>query len=302
MPFRIASILAASDLSNSSNEVIRSAAALAALTGADLHVVHAEEEPAPDAPTTPLLEPPPSAAEELRRQVATTIPQGAEVASEQVAVGPAPTAILMRAAEVDAELIVIGAHRNRSDPDRPLGTTADLVVRSSPRPCLVVRRPVTLPLRRILVPVDFSAASAVALDVALTWGNALRMPTVSGQVTGMDVVHVLDANGDRDASPEAVREKVEAQIAGAIQRAGTRARLEIQPHALSADDAVEAILNFALENQADLLVMATHGGKRAEKFGSVSSAVAQRSACPVLLVPPVLWWTRRAQEAALEAL
>ena len=302
MPFRIASILAASDLSNSSNEVIRSAAALAALTGADLHVVHAEEEPSAAATSTPLREPDRSAVEELRRQVATTIPQGAEVASQHVAVGHASTAILMRAAEAEAELIVIGAHRNRADADRPLGTTADLVVRSSPRPCLVVRRPVTLPLRRILVPIDFSAASAVALDVALTWGTALRMPTVSGQITGLDVLHVLDAHGDRNASAESVREEVEKQIAEAQRRAGARARLEIQAHALSADDAVEAILSFALEDKADLLVMATHGGKHADKIGSVSSAVARRSACPVLLVPPVLWRTRHAQEAALEAL
>jgi nucleotide-binding universal stress UspA family protein len=43
MPFRIRSILLASDLSASEREVLRGAGALAALTGAALHVVHAVE-------------------------------------------------------------------------------------------------------------------------------------------------------------------------------------------------------------------------------------------------------------------
>lgn len=293
MPFRIDSIVAASDLSPSSNEVIRSAAALAALTGAALHVVHAEDAGG-GAGVSLRSRPSPEVVDALRRQVAESVPPSATVTSEHVAVGPAPTAILMRAAEVEAELIVVGAHRERPGGDGALGTTADQVVRASPRPCLVVRGPVSLPLRQILVPTDLSRAAEIALDVALTWGIALRMPRTSGRTTGMDVLHVA-ADEPREAP-------VEEQVATALRHAGTSTGLDVRARAVRADDPVQAILHFADETGADLIVMATHGkhGEQAAP-GSVSSAVTRRSPAPVLLVPPVVWRTRQAREAAMQA-
>src|SRR5690606_15872693 len=97
-----------------------------------------------------------------------------EVASREVEIYVAHKAILDRAAAVEADLIVIGPHRRRAVGDAFLGSTADRVIRSAGAPCLVVRGPLSLPLRRVVVPIDLSEPAQRALDAALRWSDALR--------------------------------------------------------------------------------------------------------------------------------
>ncbi|NLH40454.1 MAG: universal stress protein [Planctomycetes bacterium] len=51
--------------------------------------------------------------------------------------------------------------------------------------------------------------------------------------------------------------------------------------------AYQQILEFARENQIDLIVLGRHGHKALEKalFGDVTEKVASRAACPVLVIP-----------------
>ncbi|MDX9840274.1 MAG: universal stress protein [Desulfobulbus sp.] len=53
-------------------------------------------------------------------------------------------------------------------------------------------------------------------------------------------------------------------------------------------DPADRIVAFAAENQADLIVMGTHGARGIEKIllGSVAERVLKRAACPVLIVNP----------------
>src|SRR5690606_40827742 len=90
-----------------------------------------------------------------------------------VAIHAAHRAIRERAEAVAADLIVLGPHRRHAVGDRFLGSTADRVIRTAEAPCLIVRGPLSLPLRRVLVPVDLSGPALGALDVALAWGHAL---------------------------------------------------------------------------------------------------------------------------------
>lgn len=302
MPFRIMSILVASDLSETARPIVRTAAALAALTEAELHVVHAAE------PQGIGLEGRAQEQERLRtadaalqEQLRTTLPPTAVVTSHHAAAGRAHEIVLARAAEVQADLIVIGPHRERPVGDMVLGTTADRLVRTSEVPCLIAHAALSLPLRRVLVPSDLSDAAQGALDVALVWGTALRQPTASGKETRLYVLHVLppvpDATPTEYERTRAERE-LQARVGTAHDRMGGVSPLQVTETVIYGGEPADEILGFAREERVDLLVMGTHGhsGLARALIGSVSSAVARRAGCPVLLVPPVFWKARQASE------
>lgn len=296
MPFRIRGVLVASDLSESATPALRAAGALASLADADLHVVHAVEGNEPDGgPRDRELE---DARSGLRARLLQALPPSVRVASSHVAPGRAHEVILRRAEEVEADLLVIGPHRGRPGTGEPLGATADELVRSSAVPCLIVHAPLSLPLRRILVPSDFSKAAQGALDVALIWAAALRMPSASGEETRLDVVHALGARGSAGGDEEAEAERrLREQIGAAERQTGSAGMMQTGAAVLRGAEAVDAILHFARDRRSDLLVLGTQGQSAAEAapMGSVSSGVARRADRPVLLVPPGFWqsWLSR---------
>jgi universal stress protein E len=253
MPFRIRSILVASDLSDRARDVVRTAGAFAALTEAELHVVYAAE----GTVTTEASgrDPAAEAAGRLREQLRQALPRDAKVTSLRVDPGRAHEVILRRAREVHADLIVVGPHRERLEARQVLGTTADRIVRTSDQPCLIVHRPVSLPLRRVLVPSDLSDAARGALDLALIWAAALRLPARDGEETRVDVLHVLPELSVRTEAERALQD----QVTAAGERTGCAALLTVNELVVAGDAAADQILRRAGEVRADLLVLGTHG-------------------------------------------
>ena len=70
--------------------------------------------------------------------------------------GDAVECLTRVAAEFSADMIVAGAHGERSGLHEVLGTTAEHLVRTSIRPVLLVTRPRPTPPQHVLVPVDTS--------------------------------------------------------------------------------------------------------------------------------------------------
>jgi len=302
MPHRIVgSILAATDLTEGSDVVLRAAGWLARALCAELHVVHALEFPFADFPglrgtTASFRDRAGEAVEFLDEQIARTLPPGTVAASRQVLIRRAPRAIFDRAREVEADLVVLGPHRSRGRADGFLGTTADRVIRSSDTPCLIVRENLSLPLRRVVVPLDLSEPSRGALDLALAWSGALGASDPDSGLPGteLQVMHVIppgslpaDLSFDRAVIGPVLYDEVEAAIARSEHGAAVPVREEV----LWGDEPARAILRYAEEGGADLLVMATHGhgALRRALVGSIASAVARGAGCHVLLVPPALW-------------
>ncbi|HSJ10664.1 MAG TPA: universal stress protein [Longimicrobiales bacterium] len=297
MPFRITSIIVATDLSDSAHQVLRTAAELAALTEADLHVVHAAEFDDDEERSMQ------AARDALREQVRGVITD-AVVASYHVASGRSHEVVLERAAQVGADLIVIGPHRERPLGDRVLGSTADRLVRTSSVPCLIVHAPFALPLGCMLVPTGLGEFAWGALDEALIWGAALRHPTRSGEHTRLVVMHVLPpAAEDGPVVGERVHaeHQLEQQVAAAQDRMGGVVPLRVTQLVVRGRETADENLLTAREHCADLIVLGTHGhsGLARALIGSVSSAVARRAECPVLLVPPALSKARQELEGAL---
>lgn len=141
-------------------------------------------------------------------------------------------------------------------------------------------------LKRILVPTDFSPTS----DVALTYGRALA----EAFGASMYLLHVLENPLLQNVASEvyvpppdfyeewehAVRERLDRAIPSA-----DRGSLDVSCDVRSGSPFVE-IIQFAREQDIDLIVMGTHGrGAVAHVFiGSVAERVVRKAPCPVLTV------------------
>jgi nucleotide-binding universal stress UspA family protein len=292
----IRSILVATDLSESSDPVVRAAGALAELTGAALHAVHAFDMElgayTPRDPRAPGLDDwVRNAAARLDDQIGRALPRSAPpVASREVLVDKAHKVIEERAAAVAADLIVVGRHRPRPAGDSFLGSTADRVIRTAEVPCLVIGSVLSMPLRRLLVPLDMSDPALRALDAALRWGTSSGQPG-GGGAAELTVLHVIPRVFDvKDVAFDTavIGPELEREITAARARVGAP-DITVRELVRWGDRPAEEIVRVAGEEATDLIVLATHGYGAIKRFliGSVASGVARGAPCPVLLIPPV---------------
>ncbi|MCU0733903.1 MAG: universal stress protein [Methylotetracoccus sp.] len=84
-----------------------------------------------------------------------------------VSLGRPHLEINARARDHNADLVVLGAHGEHFLQDQLLGTTTARVLRTGNHPVLIVKAEDPAPYRKVLVSVDFSAASRRALTAAL---------------------------------------------------------------------------------------------------------------------------------------
>jgi nucleotide-binding universal stress UspA family protein len=262
------SVLVATDLDESSSSALRTAARLATLAEARLHLVHVTDQQVPGDESR------------LRSLFEKTAPDAPGPESAQVVRGMPAEAIVDRAARVDADVVILGPHR-RNGQTGELGSTAASVVRTAGCPCLVTATELRLPLERVIAAIDLSEAGSGVLSVALSWASALRPRDGKAWLTAL---HVTSNPGEETV--QRVREEV--------QRARARARgasfVEIYERLGSGSEPAGEILRGAASDSADLLVVGTRGADRpASGLGSVSAVVARATPCPLLLVPPATW-------------
>jgi nucleotide-binding universal stress UspA family protein len=142
--------------------------------------------------------------------------------------------------------------------------------------------------KRILCPIDFSDASRAALEaaaeVAKRYGAKVALfhaYPVPGY-TFPDGSFVASSKMLEELSDQAHRHLLEWKVIA--EKLGI-AQVEI---ATAIGEPAHEILAFAKAQQADLLVMGTHGrtGIQHALMGSVAERVVRRSTCPVLTVRP----------------
>lgn len=263
------SVLVATDLDESSLSALRTAARLATLAGARLHLVHVADRPVPCDESR------------LRTLFEKAEPDASGLESAQVVYGTPAEAILNQAAGVGADVVILGPHRRGGGQAGELGSTAASLVRTAPCPCLVTATELRLPLERVIAAIDLSEAAGGVLSVALTWTSALRPRGGEPRLTAL---HVTSVSGD-----ETVR-----RIREEVQQARAHARgasfVEIGERLRPGSAPAEEILRGAASDSADLLVVGTRGTHQpSPDLGSVSAAVARATPCPLLLVPPAAW-------------
>jgi nucleotide-binding universal stress UspA family protein len=133
----------------------------------------------------------------------------------------------------------------------------------------------------VLAPVDLSEQSDLVLKHAAALADAYAAP--------LDLLHVVEeaaypsAYGLDPMSPSLPN--VQDRAREALETLAGRLDLRTDPvniHVL-AGNAARDIVEFAEEQEADLIVMATHGRTGLERFliGSVAEKVVRRAPCPV---------------------
>lgn len=146
------------------------------------------------------------------------------------------------------------------------------------------------PIRRVLVPTDFSPGA----DRALSW--ALDLARLFG--AEVDVLHVMghvetDAQSPLRRSPEesALQDSPDRIVEERLRQVVTThdaAGVEVRPVTKHGSAVAPAIAYVANERAADLIVVGTHGrrGVRRLMLGSVAEEMVRTANRPVLVVPP----------------
>jgi nucleotide-binding universal stress UspA family protein len=294
----IRSILVATDLQTNSAAVLSTAAALAGQTGAEVHLLHALEM----LTTYSAM----SAAEDFQRrfdaardlmdgQVRSHIPEGVRVASRHVMMESIPRAVLDRAAEVAADLIVIGPATPRRFRGPILGNTADRIISNSKIPVLVIREPTPMELTSVVVPLDIGDPARGALDLGLVWAaglGAAPSPSVA-RAAEVRVVYVIPnqySAEDFRFDEVVAGPQLRIEIEDSQERTGIREGALVRQQLVWGDAPAEEIVRLVGAEPTDLLVLGTHGYGAIGRalIGSVTSRVVRAASCPMLLVPPQL--------------
>ena len=163
-------LLAATDFSAPSRQAVSRAARIAHETGAPLALLHVLPGDALDqlrqwlglasAPEQAMRD---EAARELEGLAARLAEAHHLPVQAHCADGPVLDEVLRHAQALDTPLLVLGARGQGFMRRLILGSTAERLMRRSPRPLLVVRQKAHEPYRRVLVAVDFSPWSLPAL-------------------------------------------------------------------------------------------------------------------------------------------
>lgn len=275
-------VLVADDLAATSESALRTAAALRDGSGASLHVAHV-------APAGTAI----AARSGIRAEFMQAIEDGAartRVGTDytpHVLTGSIADAMGALADRISADVVVTGRRTRGALPtDRPLGGTAFAIITRSLVPCLAVTEALAIPLKRVLVAIDYSEASRGALVVGLSWASALRDRVDS--VPRLIALHISTSASEPSAQAQRT---VDHELDILRRAAGDWAGVEVRGKMVHGEDVASAIAKEVTSMDAELVVLGTRGinPQRDGALGSVSAAVLGQVKAPVLLVPPAVW-------------
>jgi universal stress protein E len=281
-------ILVAVDFDDTLEGVLAAASTLARKFGSDLVLTHVVEA-ADESDQVP---------ESLRNLIAARIGQmqqqltgsGVSVPEASCPCGKVDVEIVEAAERVGAHLILLGTRGAATDRHFPLGTTAEKVIRWSPKPVLAAPPEPPLAFANIVCPVDFSDVSARGLATAIHLARAFQ-----GKLLILTVIappssyHRLGRHGAEGAASaeRATRTRRLCELDNFLSRFDFQG-VAWEKHVLSGDPAHE-IVNRAISTHADLIVMGSVGrtGLPYMLMGSTAVKVAQQLPCALLTVKRV---------------
>jgi len=180
-----------------------------------------------------------------------------------------------------ADLIVTGTHGRGAIARVLLGTVATRLVRHAPVPVLVAREREHVPaFRHVLVPVDFSEDSRVAVELASSYVE------LGGSIT---LVHVIEMPLTYGGSPTELGAQIlerDAQRQLGAWADELRAKVGVTVATLMRFGPVAAeILDLLGAGEFDLAVTGSHGrtGLKRALLGSVAEKVVRHAPCAILV-------------------
>lgn len=197
-----------------------------------------------------------------------------DVAVRTVASGD-PVAAILREAEGDYDLMVLGTPNVEAGTDSLFGPAIDDLVKLSPCPTLLVRGVASSEdwePRRLLVPTSGTRASRRAAELAFA------IASVETEVQG---IHIVTNTAGRPP-----RSDVAGEITSELETVGIALGRLARTHVRQADDAETGILAAVDEFGADLLVLGTEvrAGTTRLHLGPRVEHLVRYAPCPVLIV------------------
>ena len=226
-----------------------------------------------------------SAEQKLSEMVATPRENGFQI-QRFVHKGTAPDCILAFADSQAVDLIVMGTHGRHGFDHLAMGSVAEKVLRKAHCPVLVVRKPAhdfvnpadalePVRLKKILYCTDFSDYSTRALTYALSLAMEYN--------ADLTLLHVLEDVPPTDDLQRGVADVTRRLEELAPPEAGDWCKVHT---AVRIGRPYQQILQVALENETDLVVMGVRGRNAVDLalFGSTTHHVIQLGSSPVLAV------------------
>lgn len=217
---------------------------------------------------------------------------GVATAQHIVAGLPGPE-ILKLARDQRCTMIVVATHGRSGFDHMVFGSVAEKVVRQSPVPVLCIKHPehefvnendLSLDLKRILFPTDFSAFSQRALPFALSLCREFGASLVLFHASEVPVLlpefmpdSAMSLAPEMEAGAKKTLDRIRAGIEG----------IDVETYTVTGVPYRE-ICHHVDASHVDLVVMPTHGrsGLSHMLFGSVAEKVVRLARCPVFTIRP----------------
>jgi nucleotide-binding universal stress UspA family protein len=281
-------LLCATDLLPKSEAAIDRAGLLADERGAKLSLLHVVSPMASGQVPEQTLQ---NAIGRLKLRAQVPAWRGEVTPAPLVRMGKPGQLVLAAAGELKSDLLILGPHRSRGVRDVFEGTIAEKILTARQCPLLIARQEARGPYQNVLLALDLSVASALAVRAAES--------LVLSEGANAKIVHAYESaahemllpyggigarGGPRHAALSwkrmayvAIRDVLKFQSANFTRY-----------HVLIENGAPASVIVRAMKAFApDLLVMGTRGGGRLHRalLGSVANAVLNRASCDVLVVP-----------------
>jgi nucleotide-binding universal stress UspA family protein len=295
-------VIAATDGSDNGKRAVVTGAGLAKRASADLHIVTVVSETMPPIATpmdgwTAGWSPESLAAlEEMNRQAAETQARQAGAADAPVHVrrGAPASLITETAREFEADILVVGAHRQAAVERFLLGSTAEKITRMSDCSVLVATEERTRPFQRVLVALDVSSQSRNVLEsaaaIAASEGGEVRALYVQEPLSEAVVSVMSTALGELETrladAQESARREFEQLVADFVESSGISVSIESR---VRSGRAGPEIMKEVEEWDCDLVMLGTHGHGFVHRLmiGSTSLEVLRHVDRATVLVPRV---------------
>ncbi len=291
---RLHTILAATDLSAAARLACERAVRLASACDARLELQHVVNTGAldslrllfasqPDDLQQRLLD---EAREELRNLLAELHDGLGGSANLHLGIGNVVNEITRQADALDADLLVLGAHGSSLVRDLIVGSTTERVLRRTGRPLLVVRRPAPRGYRQVLIPVDFSARSLKAIEVARRLAPKAALVLLHTFEVPFEgrLRHAGVSEQELAALRASAQREGETRMAELIARAGLPAAA-LHSLVLYGDPSVQILEHERLQG-SELIVIGKRGQNSLEDLllGSVTKHILSQAQSDVLVI------------------
>jgi Kef-type K+ transport system membrane component KefB len=208
----------------------------------------------------------------------------ATAVTRRVVEGESPVSAVLKEAQLDYDLVMLGATEMDSTSDALFGGAVDEIVRLVPVPSLVVRGGSVGPTwrpRRIVLPTDGTPSSRRAAELAFAVAEPDALVTVV-HVVPKDSSILVAAATDHPAT----RLEIGHQIAGDIRRLGESFGVATETEVRMGPDPEEAILDTARRVSADLVVLGTSIRAATQRLflGPRVERVLASCPCPVVVL------------------